>query len=241
MIRRHDHSIARFTSRRGLAWTLVFICAAATFAIMLVGAVPSHAETPLTIVDTTLPPMVAGEQVTVRLKATGGAPPYRWSADIPLPDGLTLSYDGVLSGRPVKSGPLTVTVILADSGHPSHMVQKSFQAAITAALELEWLDPPTVRNDRIDGSVRVSNGSHDEYDLTVVVEAVAENGRATAIGYQHFPLKPGTLNFRITFGNTLPNGAYVVHADAVAEIPARKNILRQRLQTPHPLRIVTGP
>lgn len=201
----------------------------------------ARAETPLTIVDATLPPIVAGEQFTVRLKATGGAPPYQWRTDVPLPDGITLSRDGVLSGRPAKSGPLTITVVLADSGHPTHTAQRSFQATITAALELAWLDPPAVRNDRIDGSVRVSNGSHDEYDLTVVIEAVAENGRATAIGYQHFPLKPGTLNFPITFGNTLPDGAYIVHADAVAEIPARKNILRQRLQTPQVLRIVTGP
>jgi len=201
----------------------------------------ARAETPLTIVDASLPSMVAGEQFMVRLKATGGAPPYGWSTDVALPDGIALSHDGVLSGRPVKSGPLTITIILADSGHPSHMVQKSFHATITPALALEWLDPPAVRNNRIDGSVRVSNGSHDEYDLTVVVEAVAENGRATAIGYQHFPLKPGTVNFPITFGNTLPDGAYVIHADAVAEVHARKNILRQRLQTPQPLRIITAP
>lgn len=224
-----------------LARTAVFLFVLMTFAALVAGPVPIRAETPLEIVDTTLPPLVAGEQFAVRLKATGGAPPYRWSTDVPLPDGLSLSHDGVLSGRPAKSGPLTVTVILADSGHPSHTVQKSFQATISAALELAWLDPPAVRNDRIDGSVRVSNGSHDEYDLTVVIEAVAENGRATAIGYQHFPLKPGTLNFPISFGNTLPNGAYVVNADAVAEIPARKNILRQRLQTPQPLRISVGP
>ena len=70
----------------------------------------------------------------------------------------------------------------------------------------------------------------DTFDLTVVIVAVAENGRATAIGYEHFPLKAGATNVQISFGNTLPHGAYVIHADAIAEIPNRNVILRQRLR-----------
>ncbi len=201
----------------------------------------AQAETPLAIADDSLPTMSAGEQFNFTFHGTGGAPPYLWRVEGKLPDGLSMSAQGVLSGRPAKSGPLTIIVVLADSSHPSHPVQKSFQTAIVGTLVLEWLNAPTVNNDRIDGSVEVSNGSKDEFDLTVIIVAVAENGRATAIGYQRFPLKPGTTNFPITFGNTLPNGAYVIHADAVAEIPARNNILRQRLQTPGPLRISVGP
>ena len=60
-------------------------------------------------------------------------------------------------------------------------------------------------------------------------------------GYERFPLQPGADNVPITFGNTLPPGPYVIHADAIAEIPARNSILRQRLQTPQPLRIVGEP
>jgi hypothetical protein len=199
------------------------------------------AQAPLAIVDDSLPALHVGEQFKVVLHANGGAPPYHWAVDGKAPDGITLSIDGVLSGRPAKSGPFTIVVTLADSSHPSRAVQKTFNTAIVGSFTLEWLDPPQVRDDRIDGSVQVSNGSKDEYDLTVVIVAVAENGRATAIGYQHFPLKPETTNFPITFGNTLPSGAYVIHADAIAEIPARNNILRQRLQTPQPLRVTVGP
>jgi hypothetical protein len=75
----------------------------------------------------------------------------------------------------------------------------------------------------------------------VIIVAVADNGRATAIGYEHFPLKAGATNVKIPFGNTLPHGGYVVHADAIAEIPTRKAILRQRLQTPQPLQVIQGP
>ena len=112
---------------------------------------------------------------------------------------------------------------------------------VSASLLLEWRQPPKVNDNRIDGSVQVSNGTHDTFDLTVVIVAVADNGRATAIGYEHFPLKPGATNVEITFGNTLPNGPYVVHADAIAEIAKRNVILRQRLQTPQALQVLQGP
>jgi hypothetical protein len=199
------------------------------------------AQSPLTIVEDSLPPLSAGEQFKVTFHATGGAPPYRWSVDGKLPEGLNLSHDGVLSGRPAKSGPFSITVILGDSSHSGPGVQKTFKAAVAGSLELQWLEPPAVQDNRIDGSVQVSNGSKDVFDLTVVIVAVADNGRATAIGYQRFDLNPGTNNFPITFGNTLPPGPYVIHADAIAEIPSRNAILRQRLQTPQPLRIVGEP
>ena len=95
------------------------------------------AETPLTIVDDSLPSMSAGEQFNFTFHAAGGAPPYLWSVDGKLPDGLSLSHDGVLSGRPAKSGPVTVIVILADSSHPSHPVTKTFQTAIVGSLQFE--------------------------------------------------------------------------------------------------------
>lgn len=210
-------------------------------ALMLMCSGLAVAESPLTIVGDSLPPLSAGEQFKVTFHATGGAPPYRWSVDGKLPDGLNLSHDGVLSGRPAKSGPFTITIILGDSSHPSHAVQKSFTAAVTGSLELQWLEPPAVHDNRIDGSIQVTNGSKDVFDLTVVIVAVAENGRATAIGYQRFDLNPGSNNFPITFGNTLPPGPYVVHADAIAEIPAKNSILRQHLQTAQRLRIVGEP
>jgi hypothetical protein len=219
---------------------LIVLTAAVVTCLGLVVSI-AEAETPLAIMDGSLPTLSAGEQFNFTFHGTGGALPYLWSVEGKVPDGISMSRQGTLFGRPAKSGPLTIIVVLTDSSRPVHTVQKSFQTAVIGSLVLEWLDSPKVNNDRIDGSVQVSNGSKEEFDLTVVIVAVAENGRATAIGYQRFPLKPGTTNFPITFGNTLPNGAYVIHADAIAEIPTRNNILRERLQTPEPLRIAVGP
>jgi len=197
---------------------------------------------PLAVVDEPPPSLVAGVEFHVLLHARGGVPPYVWSvASGALPEGITLSPEGLLAGRPAKPGAFTLTLRVEDSGHPAHTINKEFRAVVTASLLIEWLQPPKVRDDRIDGIVKVSNGSAETFDLTIIIVAVAENGRATAIGYQHLPLNAGTTDFQIPFGNTLPPGAYVIHADAIAEIPARRSILRRQLQTPQPLQVVQGP
>ena len=197
---------------------------------------------PLALIDEPLPPLEAGIEFHVLLHASGGVPPYVWSvAGGDLPEGISFTPEGLLSGRPTKPGDFSLALKVEDSGHPAQTVQKELRAVVSAPLMLEWLQPPKVGDNRIDGSVQVSNGSKETFDLTVVVVAVADNGRATAIGYERFALKAGANNVAIPFGNTLPRGAYVVHADAIAEIPARHAILRQRLQTPQPLQIVQGP
>jgi hypothetical protein len=197
---------------------------------------------PLAIVDEPLPTIDAGVEFHIFLHARGGVPPYVWSvASGDLPEGVNLTPEGCLCGRPSKPGAFALTLRVEDSGHPAHTITKEFQGVVSAPLLLEWLQPPKVRDNRIDGSVQVSNGSNETFDLTVIIVAVAENGRATAIGYEHFPLKARAANVEVSFGNTLPHGAYVIHADAIAEIPARKAILRQRLQTPQPLTVIPGP
>jgi len=196
----------------------------------------------LAVTEASLPPLSAGVDFHLLLHATGGAPPYVWSvASGDLPEGITLTPEGLLSGRPTKAGTFAITLKVEDSGRPAHSINKEFRFVVGATLLMDWLEQPKVRDNRIDGSVQVSNGSEDPFDLTVVIVAVAENGRATAIGYEHFVLKPGTSNLAIKFGNTLPHGGYVIHADAIAEIAAKKSILRQRLQTPQPLKVAVGP
>ena len=144
-------------------------------------------------------------------------------------------------GRPAKAGKFAYTVTVEDSARPANRISKGLQTVVSASLVLEWLRPPQARGDRIDGTVQVSNGTNDDFDLTFIIVAINEIGRATALGYQHFTLKAGTANFQIPFGQTLPHGAYIVHADAVAEIPARNRILRRLLETPAPLPVTQGP
>lgn len=235
LLRRAQRKIKR--SEMNFTQLVRLIAALICFTGLLAAQAP-----PLAVVDEPLPAIEVGVEFHAFLHATGGVPPYLWSvAGGDLPDGVTLTPEGLLSGRPTQPGAFDVTLKIEDSGRPAHTINKELHAAVTASLLLEWLHYPKVQDNRIDGSVIVSNGTHDAFDLTVIVVAVADNGRATAIGYEHFPLKPGTTNFEIPFGNTLPNGPYVIHADAIAEIPQRRAILRQRLQTPQALQVMVGP
>jgi hypothetical protein len=235
LLRRAQRKIKR--AKMNLAKIMWLVAILVCFCGLLAAQAP-----PLAVASEALPPLDAGVEFHILLHATGGVPPYVWSvASGDLPEGVTLSPEGLLAGRPTRPGTFAQTLKVEDSAHPAHSINKEFQVVVATSLLLEWLEFPKVRDNRIDGSLQVSNGSRDAFDLTVVIVAVADNGRATAIGYEHFPLKAGTANFKIPFGNTLPFGGYVIHADAIAEIPTRKAILRQRLQTPQPLQVTQGP
>jgi len=207
----------------------------------LCGLARAQSSEPLVILESSLPPMDAGVDQRIQLHATGGVPPYRWAVIGDLPEGMIFTADGVLMGRPTKPGAFAMTVSVFDSGRPAHAINKEFRSLVTAALVLEWLRPPAVHGTQIDGAVQVSNSTQDKFDLTVFIVAVNQIGRATALGYQRLDLRPGSTNVQIPFTETLPPGTYVVHADAIAEIPAKGVILRQRLQTPGALHVTQGP
>jgi len=166
----------------------------------------------------------------------------KWEVvDGDVPAGLRLSPDGILTGTPIAAGLFHFTVQVTDSSRPPVTAKRAVELRVVPPLLLEWKNYAKVSANRIDGAVLVSNGTDDDFDFTIVVLAVAEDGRATAIGYQHFPLGPGVTSFEIPFGDTLPRGAYVVHVDAIAEVPPKDAIYRARLQTKEKLQVAVGP
>ena len=221
-----------------LAVTAIVVIMAGT-ATLVVG---EQAAPPLSISNEKLPPFKVGIDIRVPLDASGGVPPYHWLLTAgELPPGVSLDPSGFLDGRPQKAGPYTFTLTVTDSARPGNRINKEFHGQVSPALLLDWLELPAVRGTEISGSVQVSNGTEDDdFDLTVIIVAVNEIGRATALGYHHFTLKPGVTNFKIPFGSTMPHGTYVVHADAIAEIPTKNIILRQHLQSPA-LQVMQGP
>ena len=169
-------------------------------------------------------------------------PVLRWRVESgALPPGITLEDNGVLHGAAERAGEFQFVVSARDGGKPQQAVQKGFTIKVVEAITVAWKVPAHVTANRIDGSVEVSNSTADDVDLTFDVKAVAENGRATEIGYQHFPLKKGTIGMALPFGETLPHGAYVVYVNVAGEVAKRKAIYRQRMQTPVALQVVVGP
>ena len=171
-----------------------------------------------------------------------GVPVLHWRVEKgELPPGLALEDNGALHGEPQRTGAYHVTVSVTDSGKPQRSVQKDFVIEVVEALTMVWKTPAHVSGNRIEGSVQVSNTTPEDIDLTFIVEAVAENGRATAIGYQHFLLRKATTEMELPFGETLPHGGYLVNIDAIGEVAERNVIFRRRLQTPAALQVVVGP
>ena len=192
--------------------------------------------------DSQLPETYPHAAYEFRFRARGGVPTLHWRLEKgTIPPGLKLEDDGFLHGSPEHTGEFQFTVSVTDSGQPQRSVQKAFNLRVRSALVLTWKNPAHVNGNRIEGSAQISNTTAEDIDLTFIVLAVPENGRAVAIGYQHFVLRRGTLGQELPFGETLPRGGYVVHVDAVGEVPAKNIIYRERMQTPSMLQITVGP
>ena len=158
-----------------------------------------------------------------------------------LPPGITLDDNGTLRGEALRAGEFQFVVAFKDGSQPPQREQKEYIIKVVDALVIAWKVPAHVNVNRIEGSVDVTNATVDDMDLTYDVKAIAENGRATEIGYQHFLLTKGTIAMTLPLGDTLPDGAYLVRVDVTGEIARRNAIYKQALQTPAPLQIVTEP
>jgi hypothetical protein len=179
----------------------------------------------------------------VVLRARGNVvPTLHWRVEKgALPPGIKLDENGVLRGEAERAGEFQFVLSVKDSGNPQQAWQRGFAIKVVEAITLAWKVPPHVNVSRIEGSVEVSNTTVDDMDLTFDVKAVAENGRATEIGYQHFPLKKGTIAMALPFGETLPHGSYVVYVNVNGEVAKRNAIYKQQMQTPGALQVVPGP
>jgi hypothetical protein len=192
--------------------------------------------------DSELPVAYPHGPYELQFKAHGGVSALHWRLlNGALPPGMKLEQSGLLHGQPQRAGEFQFTVAVNENGNEQTAVQKGFVLRVVSALSLNWKTPARVDGQRIEGSVVVSNTTPDDIDLTFVAMAIAANGRATAIGYQHFVLKRGTTEMELPFGENLPSGGYVIHIDAVGEVATKNLIYREQLQTPSALQVMVGP
>jgi len=203
---------------------------------------PDQSISDLTILnDSQLPDTYPHANYEYRFHARGGVPVLRWRIEKgALPPGLKLEDDGLLHGQPERAGEFQFTISVRDGSQPQQAVQKGFVLRVLSAMSLTWKTEAHVNGNRIEGSAEVSNTTPDDIDLTFIVLAVPANGRAVAIGYQHFLLRRGTINMELPFGETLPRGGYIVHVDAIGEVPSRNVIDRERLES-SALQVAVGP
>jgi uncharacterized protein (TIGR03437 family) len=158
----------------------------------------------LTIVTTPLPDGQLGQPYTAKLAAVGGTPPLTWSG-VPMPNGLSLSKDGMITGTPGTDGTFTLNVTVRDSA------QLSISAAIKlrvdnglALVSAASLKPGPVAPDSMvtvfGGQLASGTQSATEQPLPTTlgsstVSVKDANGVARAAGLYY--VSPNQLNFKI--------------------------------------------
>jgi len=93
-----------------------------------------HEEGLSIISKSPLPDAEEGTEYSFALKALGGKSPYGWMIiDGALPDGLTMSSDGVISGTPAAHGDFTFTVRAIDIDDPPSYDSRPFTLHVAIA------------------------------------------------------------------------------------------------------------
>ena len=197
---------------------------------------------PIVFATAPLPKGFLRQPYHFKLEAQGGITPLRWEVtNGSPPEGIELAPEGTLSGTPIEVDSFHFVVTVTDSGRPVAQKKKEFTLEVVAPLVVEWSKKPKITGHRLDAAIRVSNQTEEDFDFTVIALAVNENGRATAVGYQHFTLKKDTDEFEIPFGENLPQGSYDLNVDAVGEVEATNTIFRARLAPSGKLQVVQAP
>jgi uncharacterized protein (TIGR03437 family) len=83
-----------------------------------------------------IPPALAGVVYSATLGVTGGTPPYQWSGSGSLPEGMSFSSGGVLSGTPSQAGSYSFSVQVQDSSKPPLTATGSFTLIVTQPATL---------------------------------------------------------------------------------------------------------
>ena len=217
---------------------------------LLIGLLPSTGMAqqaaatgePLVVRTTTLPTARLRQPYQFALRAEGGILPLKWvlvSGD--LPPGMQLGSDGVLRGSPTAAGEFAFVVVVRDNAKPAVERNQSLTLKVVTPLLVEWSRPPKVNGQRVEGAIKVSNATDQDFDLTAIIVAVNEIGRATALGYQHFKLNRNVSEYEISFAENLPFGGYEINVDVVGEVPQANAIYRARLAPKERIQVRQGP
>jgi len=129
---------------------------------------------PVTITTTSLPNGTIGQSYTAPLlAAAGGTSPYNWSLNggSTLPQGLSLSASGGITGTPTTSGTTSTTFKVQDSTTPNQQsVTKPLSITISAAsspLKITTTSLPDGKRDRAYTAVLAASGGTIPYIWSV--------------------------------------------------------------------------
>ena len=120
----------------------------------------------LTVVTTSITPLVTGMAASQQLSAAGGVPPYLWSlVSGGLPPGLTLSPTGSISGTPNTNGSFTFTARVTDGATAS--TQRAFTLVVATSLGISTCPASSATQGQSYASTAMVTGGQAPYIWTL--------------------------------------------------------------------------
>jgi hypothetical protein len=135
--------------------------ARATYSVTI--AVPT-----LTITSVAVPNATVGTTLSATFTASGGVPPYTWSAT-GLPAGLSVSTGGLLSGAPTAPGTPSFTLTVKDNAGNSASQSVKLTIALPAAPPLNLTGLPANSNPATQSTLQIGIGTAYPVDVTVTL------------------------------------------------------------------------
>ncbi|MCW3067879.1 MAG: Fibronectin type domain protein [Solirubrobacterales bacterium] len=190
-------------------WRRVGALAAALVTGLLLGAPSAGAVVstvkPLKIRTETVKPATATVPYAQSLTAVGGTAPYTFTVESgSLPEGISLSPSGELSGTPNAAGASTFSVLATDSSSPAQSATKTY----TLTVQLD-VGPKSLRKANAwsySQTLLSATGGTGPYNFSVVsgalpegVELFSEPGNDKLSGS---PYRAGTYTFTIAAADT---------------------------------------
>ncbi len=165
----------------GVATAVLTVTDAESPAVSATAALLLTVQPGLAVATAGLPGATAGSPYSATLSATGGIPPYTWSAT-GLPTGLAVTPTGTISGTPAAPGTTAITVEVRDAEQPaaaaSAAVVLVVGAATTAAPPAPAAGNPGCSSGTATGSTSAAGG----YWLAAADGALYSCGDATFDG-----------------------------------------------------------
>jgi hypothetical protein len=121
---------------------------------------------PVKITTTGISPPTLGTSFSVAFGATGGTPPYTWTAK-GLPAGITLSSTGTLSGTPTAIGTTPITVTVTDSNGLQATETLNLTVNLPAAPGLTFSGLPSTANPAAQTTTTATFSAAYPVDVTV--------------------------------------------------------------------------